>query len=362
MKRNLTTAASLLLLAALVGCGGDAVLRNPDIELPTAPRVDMRRFAGNWFEIARFDHAFQRGCSDSVQTFGKGPTPDQMEVRFSCRLDTGEERVAKGSATILDPIGQAKLDLSLGGLFGRDYSGEYWVLGVAEDYTWALAADDEGEFVWVLGREPAVSRPLRQALLIRLQSLGYDTNKLIWVPHENPGLRALPEGPVDLSPMLPAPAEPDQPTAPIMAPEAEPEPRTELIPAPVPKPERPAGFAAAGPEPEQAADTSAEPEPDAAPVMTTPTADTPEAPSESATVITPLPSPKPETPQTAVTDVSEPVDAAPAPEEPVEEPAPVAAPPVGPAPPLRPSSTPGIAAGVPMTITPPQPATPPPAP
>jgi lipocalin len=123
------------LLAALPGCGG----RHPP--LPTVERVELDRYLGTWYEIARYPAPFQEGCvatsADYSRRDGGG-----IRVLNSCRVETldGELREAEGRARIVDPESNAKLKVT----FFWPFWGDYWVLGLGPDYEWALVGETFG--------------------------------------------------------------------------------------------------------------------------------------------------------------------------------------------------------------------------
>jgi apolipoprotein D and lipocalin family protein len=142
---------------------------------PAKP-VDIDRFMGRWYEIARTPNPNQKDCwaatTDWVRKAG-----NRFSFVQTCRRGSpdGPKKVWQGAATIADPRTRAKLDLSfLGGVIKQ----EYWVLDHADDYSWAVVGTPGGNYVWLFSRQPSVSEAERAQLLQQVRALGYDTGKL----------------------------------------------------------------------------------------------------------------------------------------------------------------------------------------
>lgn len=166
-----------LLAVALAACEPPAVNRTATTPLATVERVDLERYLGRWYEIARYDHSFERGCTGVTATYAKNPD-GSIKVVNRCRQGTlnGPEDVAEGSAKPQNPE-NTKLSVT----FFWPFSGDYWIIGLADDYSWALVGEPSGRYLWILSRTPQISPELRADLIAKLQTQGYNTNALIWV-------------------------------------------------------------------------------------------------------------------------------------------------------------------------------------
>lgn len=172
-------AAVLLLAVTLAACEQPPVNRTATAPLATVERVDLERYLGRWYEIARYDHSFERDCFAVTATYSKN-ADGTIKVVNRCRkgaLD-GPEDVAEGSATIVDTTTNAKLAVT----FFWPFTGDYWVIGLADDYSWALVGEPSGRYLWILARTPQIAPTLRAELTERLRAQGYNTNALIWTP------------------------------------------------------------------------------------------------------------------------------------------------------------------------------------
>ncbi len=169
----MTTAALALLLALRAAAPAE-----------TAP-LDLEKFQGRWFEIARFDTFFQKGCVGTTSTYSKGDAPGELKVINRCfedRLD-GEPKRIEGTLWTPDPKSPGKLKIR----FVWPFSSDFWVLDVAPDYTWALVGDPKKERCWIFQRSPQMDEALYQQLVGKLKARGFDTSKLIRVAQPKEG-------------------------------------------------------------------------------------------------------------------------------------------------------------------------------
>jgi apolipoprotein D and lipocalin family protein len=143
---------------------------------PTKP-VDLQRYVGRWYEIARVPNHFEKGRECEAPTADyQQDAKGAVTVVQTCHQDspTGPEKVYHASARILDPGANAKFKLT----FYLVLSKEYWVLDHALDYKWAIVGDPTGKYLWLFSREPALPAQLKDMIIARARSLGYDTGKL----------------------------------------------------------------------------------------------------------------------------------------------------------------------------------------
>jgi apolipoprotein D and lipocalin family protein len=183
IPRGGRSTSRLLVLGTLVTAGfalaacSTIVSRHPvgnaSVPEPKKP-VALRDYLGRWYEIARYEQSFQRGC--------KGVTADYslradggIDVLNRCRKDQGKISAARGRAKVVDAQTGAKLKVSF---FGPFY-GDYWVLDHADDYSWSIVGEPSGRYLWILHREPTPPEADVQQLIERAGRLGYDTSMLL---------------------------------------------------------------------------------------------------------------------------------------------------------------------------------------
>lgn len=171
----------LLFLAA---CGQPPVNRAADAPpLQTVASVDLDRYLGRWYEIARFPNRFEENCEGVTADYARRED-GLISVVNTCYEGSpdGEKKAAKGRARVADEATNAKLEVSFFGPFW----GDYWILGLAEDYSLSLVGEPEGRYLWILSRTPQISDETREQALSDLARMGYDTDALYWTAQAKP--------------------------------------------------------------------------------------------------------------------------------------------------------------------------------
>ena len=180
-KRSVTIGAAALLviggLGVLAACAsaGSNKSGNEDVPEP-AKAVDLDRYLGQWYEFARYENRFERGCEAVTANYAKRED-GLISVINACRKGSvnGAPKSVEGKAKIVADSNNAKLKVSF---FGPFYVGDYWVLDHADDYTWSIVGEPSGRYLWILTREAKPSAQMRTALIERARKLGYDVTLL----------------------------------------------------------------------------------------------------------------------------------------------------------------------------------------
>ncbi|MBF8747013.1 lipocalin [Pseudomonas putida] len=165
---------------ALVGCAGSAdEARNP----PTTQQVDLQRYQGTWYELARLPMFFQRNCVKSQAHYALRED-GRIDVTNVCQEKDGQTNAAHGTAEPQQAGKTDKLWVRFDNWFSRLApnltKGQYWVLYHDADYRVALVGHPNREYLWLLSRTETVSDQTRERLLSIAREQGYDTSKLIW--------------------------------------------------------------------------------------------------------------------------------------------------------------------------------------
>jgi apolipoprotein D and lipocalin family protein len=178
----MTKQTRLLLLGGLgvaaLGAGACSMLlsRHPvgnvSVPQPRKP-VDLQRYLGRWYELARYEQSFQKGCEGVTADYALRPD-GSISVVNRCGKPDGRISEARGRARVADTSTHAKLKVSFVGPF----YGDYWVLDHADDYGWAIVGEPSGRYLWILSRQPTPSDPQVSELTGRVKQLGYDTSML----------------------------------------------------------------------------------------------------------------------------------------------------------------------------------------
>ena len=166
---------------ALAGCSAFSrgPVGNRAVPQP-AKAVDLERYSGRWYEIARYETGFERGC-EAVTAEYRLLENGRVEVLNSCRQrsPTGPIKVAKGRAKVVPDSANAKLKVSFFGPF----FGDYWVLDHADDYAWSIVGEPSGRYLWLLSRTAHPAPAIREVIDKRVRELGYDTSLIRETQH-----------------------------------------------------------------------------------------------------------------------------------------------------------------------------------
>jgi apolipoprotein D and lipocalin family protein len=155
---------------------------NRNVPEPAKP-VDLSRYAGKWYELARYENRFERGCREATAEYVLRDD-GLVDVINSCETAKGERKTSRGRAKIVPDSADAKLKLSFCGPF---YMGDYWVLDHDDDYQWAIVGEPSGCYLWILHREATPEPSLVSSLRQRAGALGYDLRKLRRTRHRGGG-------------------------------------------------------------------------------------------------------------------------------------------------------------------------------
>lgn len=152
-----------------------------DAPLETVPFVDLQRYAGKWYEIARLEQRFQKGCINSTATYSFRDDGD-IRVVNECEVKGKDKRKkATGRAWVTDSETNSKLRVQfiLTGLKLSFLSGKYWVLDLGPDYSHAMIGDPSRKYFWLLSRTPEMDGTLLADLTAKAAAMGFDTSAFI---------------------------------------------------------------------------------------------------------------------------------------------------------------------------------------
>lgn len=165
--------ASILLV--VVGC--KYMEKEPPSHLDTVSHVDLNRYMGVWYEIARYPNSFQKGCVGSKATYTL-MNDGKVSVLNECYDGSfsGKLRSVKGKAWVVDKETNSKLKVS----FFWFFAGDYWIIDIADDYSYVVVGNPKRKYLWILSRNKTMEEDIYEGLLRRLVKIhNYDTSKLI---------------------------------------------------------------------------------------------------------------------------------------------------------------------------------------
>ena len=150
--------------------------------LSTVPKVSVERYVGRWYEVARFQHSFEKTLVDATAEYSlnKDGTIAVVNSGFKRTLD-GRYTQVKAVARVPDPSSPGRLKVKFFGLFEADYL----IFGLDDaDYSWALVGNDSRDYLWFLSRAPEIDAGLFERMKAIATEQGYDLSGLYRVPQK----------------------------------------------------------------------------------------------------------------------------------------------------------------------------------
>jgi len=171
-----------LLSSLLVIFMGQAALAEPP-ELKTVEHVDLNRYLGHWYEIARYPAWFEKDCDRAKAHYSLLPD-DTIEVLNTClRKKDGKVVGNKGLAIVEKNSGNTKLKVNFLPSWLRWTSigtGNYWIIALDDNYQYAVVSEPQRSYLWVLSRSPKIDPAKWQIISTFLEKNFFDTSKLIF--------------------------------------------------------------------------------------------------------------------------------------------------------------------------------------
>jgi len=163
--------SGLLFLLMFLFIGGSLKAQ----EMQTVANVDLKKYAGKWYEIASFPQRFQKGCNCTTAEY----TPTDkgyIIVENRCNKDSidGKASYIKGKAFVDKNSGNAKLKVQ----FFWPFKGKYWIIDLADDYSYAVVSHPNKKYLWILSRTPKMDQKIYDQIISNLTLKGLDVNKL----------------------------------------------------------------------------------------------------------------------------------------------------------------------------------------
>ncbi|MBE0587753.1 MAG: lipocalin family protein [Hydrogenophaga sp.] len=170
-----------LALALLSPLAASAQTSAPPEPLQTIARLDVGRYLGTWYEIAKYPNRFQRQCVADTSAQYRLRDDGQLDVINRCRQASGEVAEAVGRARQIGAADSPKLKVRFAPAWLSWLPmvwGNYWVIDLDTNYQLVAVSEPKREYLWVLSRTPTVEAAAYQALLGRLREKGFDLSKL----------------------------------------------------------------------------------------------------------------------------------------------------------------------------------------
>jgi apolipoprotein D and lipocalin family protein len=177
----LSLALALIVATGAPGGASTTMAEQNQAPVSTVASVDLDRYLGEWYEVARYENRFQRKCLGDVKARYARQPNGTVQVVNSCRTGQGTT-VAEGQARVVDAATRAKLKVRFAPAFLSFLPfvwGDYWIIGLDENYRWAVVGSPDRAYLWVLSRTPVLDDGLFQRALEKARANGFDTTKLL---------------------------------------------------------------------------------------------------------------------------------------------------------------------------------------
>jgi apolipoprotein D and lipocalin family protein len=175
--------AATIALACLLGTSGVFAAA----PLPTVSAIEVPRYLGTWYEIAKFPNWFQKKCVANTRAQYSLRSEGSLQVVNSCKLASGQIDVAIGAARQIGNASSPKLQVRFAPQWLSmipSVWGDYWVIALDENYQWVAVSEPGREYLWILSRTPRMDAQTYASLLLRLSGLGLDVQNLELTPQD----------------------------------------------------------------------------------------------------------------------------------------------------------------------------------
>jgi apolipoprotein D and lipocalin family protein len=172
-----------ILTLAFLAYGVSTTLLNKDLkaqdetntnEPTTVKYVDLKMYAGLWYEIAKIPNSFQDHCKYGTKAEYILREDGNIDVINSCYDEEGELDLAEGLAKVVDKTSNSKIEVSFVSIFGIHlFWGDYWIIGLDKNYEYAIVGHPERKYGWILSRTPVLSQDKLDEAFNILTAQGY---------------------------------------------------------------------------------------------------------------------------------------------------------------------------------------------
>jgi apolipoprotein D and lipocalin family protein len=161
----------MAIIAAMVFSGCTMFFSNDYAPLETVPNVDVKRYEGKWYEIASLPFSRQEGCQCTTAEY-QLQDDGVLTVTNTCKQEDGIAQ-AVGKAFVVEGSNNAKLKVQ----FFWPFRGDYWVIDLADDYSYAVVGVPSRKYCWILSRTKTMNDDVYAAIVERVKAKGFDVTK-----------------------------------------------------------------------------------------------------------------------------------------------------------------------------------------
>ena len=178
MKSKVLLLLSVFLIVT-VGISCQTNKNNKTMNTTTVSNLDVNRFMGSWYEIARYEHSFEKGMTHVKANYSL--LPDGTIRVLNSGMKNGKKKEIEGKARKKkDSNSNSKLEVS----FFLWFYSDYFVFELDDNYQYAVIGSSSDKYLWILSRTPQLPQSTINDLLIKIKKRGYDTSKLYFVPQK----------------------------------------------------------------------------------------------------------------------------------------------------------------------------------
>jgi len=180
MRRLITISFTIILatLSFFAQSSGETAVR-------TVSSVDLKKYSGTWFEIAKYPNKFQKQCIGNTTATYTMKGEGKLEILNSCLKKDGTTEASKGAGKIEDKPANAKLKVRFASAFTSFLSSgwtDFWVIDLANDYSYAAVGTPKRDYFWILSRTPELKDDIYQGILRRAEQQGFVPGKVEKTP------------------------------------------------------------------------------------------------------------------------------------------------------------------------------------
>lgn len=178
MKSKVLLLLSVFLIGT-VGISCQTNKNNKTMNTTTVSNLDVNRFMGSWYEIARYEHSFEKGMTHVKANYSL--LPDGTIRILNSGMKNGKKKEIEGKARKKkDSNSNSKLEVS----FFLWFYSDYFVFELDDNYQYAVIGSSSDKYLWILSRTPQLPQSTINDLLVKIKKRGYDTSKLYFVPQK----------------------------------------------------------------------------------------------------------------------------------------------------------------------------------
>lgn len=175
--KNIFLVAIITLSAAAASFGQSA----KPAELKTVGMVDLQRYSGKWYEIAKYPNRFQKRCVGNTTANYKIKPNGKIEVLNECRSKDGALVAALGEGKIGDKQNNSKLKVRFAPGFISWLPmvwANYWIIGLGPNYEYAVIGEPKRDYFWILSRSPEMDEATYSSLIDKARAMGFDPGRI----------------------------------------------------------------------------------------------------------------------------------------------------------------------------------------